>query len=159
MGAYVWRNPPPEDLPEYTALPESFAEGKDFKLHCEISLDVPVEHGLLIENLLDLAHAPFTHTETFAKGWSIPDLVNFQTLSRLGGNWEPYPHRHVLLPPLRDPVDHRSGAPGPGRGGPAGGHVPQPPAPDALLPPRGPRAHAAPTRRRSSVSSTRPPQI
>lgn len=28
---------------------------------------VPVEHGLLIENLLDLAHAPFTHTSTFAK--------------------------------------------------------------------------------------------
>ena len=27
-----------------------------------------MEHGLLIENLLDLAHAPFTHTATFARG-------------------------------------------------------------------------------------------
>ena len=34
--------------------------------------DVPVEHGLLMENLLDLAHAPFTHTGTFAKGWGCP---------------------------------------------------------------------------------------
>jgi len=99
VWAYLGRNPPPEDLPDYTALPESFTEGKDFKLHCEISLDVPVEHGLLIENLLDLAHAPFTHTETFAKGWSIPDLVNFQTLSRLGGNWEPYPIDMSFNPP------------------------------------------------------------
>jgi hypothetical protein len=32
---------------------------------------VPVEHGLLIENLLDLAHAPFTHTSTFARGWPV----------------------------------------------------------------------------------------
>lgn len=35
-------------------------------------MDVPVEHGLLLENLLDLAHAPFTHTSTFAKGWPVP---------------------------------------------------------------------------------------
>jgi hypothetical protein len=32
-----------------------------FKSHRYIE-DVPVEHGLLMENLLDLAHAPFTHT-------------------------------------------------------------------------------------------------
>jgi chlorophyllide a oxygenase len=38
-------------------------------------VEVPVEHGLLMENLLDLAHAPFTHTSTFAKGWPIPDSV------------------------------------------------------------------------------------
>lgn len=31
-----------------------------------------MEHGLLLENLLDLAHAPFTHTTTFAKGWPVP---------------------------------------------------------------------------------------
>ena len=99
VWAYLGDRPPPADLPDYTALPESFTAGKDFKLHCEISLDVPVEHGLLIENLLDLAHAPFTHTETFAKGWSIPDLVNFQTLSKLGGNWEPYPIDMSFNPP------------------------------------------------------------
>ena len=31
-----------------------------------------MDHGLLMENLLDLAHAPFTHTTTFAKGWPVP---------------------------------------------------------------------------------------
>lgn len=34
-----------------------------------------MEHGLLLDNLLDLAHAPFTHTSTFAKGWSVPRFV------------------------------------------------------------------------------------
>lgn len=42
------------------------------QVHAELVMDVPVEHGLLLENLLDLAHAPFTHTSTFAKGWPIP---------------------------------------------------------------------------------------
>ena len=37
----------------------------------EIEVEVPVEHGLLVENLLDLAHAPFTHTSTFARGWPV----------------------------------------------------------------------------------------
>jgi chlorophyllide a oxygenase len=40
-------------------------------------MELPVEHGLLLDNLLDLAHAPFTHTSTFAKGWSVPRLVWF----------------------------------------------------------------------------------
>lgn len=44
--------------------------------HCTSQVEVPVEHGLLMENLLDLAHAPFTHTSTFARGWPIPDLVS-----------------------------------------------------------------------------------
>lgn len=38
----------------------------------QITMELPVEHGLLVENLLDLAHAPFTHTTTFAKGWKVP---------------------------------------------------------------------------------------
>ena len=38
-----------------------------------------MEHGLLMENLLDLAHAPFTHTGTFAKGWPVPEAVKFHT--------------------------------------------------------------------------------
>lgn len=38
-------------------------------------MELPVEHGLLLDNLLDLAHAPFTHTSTFAKGWSVPRFV------------------------------------------------------------------------------------
>ncbi|MGB7416921.1 MAG: Rieske 2Fe-2S domain-containing protein, partial [Thermosynechococcaceae cyanobacterium] len=33
-----------------------------FQLHAEVEIELPVEHGLLLENLLDLAHAPFTHT-------------------------------------------------------------------------------------------------
>lgn len=74
---------------------------KGFCLHAEIAMDVPVEHGLLIENLLDLAHAPFTHTSTFAKGWAVPDLVNFQTAAAraLAGNWEPYPIDMSFEPP------------------------------------------------------------
>jgi chlorophyllide a oxygenase len=72
--------------------------------------DVPCEHGLLLENLLDLAHAPFTHTGTFAKGWSVPSAVSFSAVAasarRPGdgwhdmgtwlaggarGSWNPYP--------------------------------------------------------------------
>ena len=64
-----------------------------------MELDVPVEHGLLLENLLDLAHAPFTHTSTFAKGWPIPDVVRFNAARMLGGNWEPYPIDMSFEPP------------------------------------------------------------
>ncbi|XP_002983761.2 chlorophyllide a oxygenase, chloroplastic [Selaginella moellendorffii] len=64
----------------------------NFTLHAEIILDLEVEHGLLMENLLDLAHAPFTHTTTFAKGWSVPSSVKFQTpVETLRGYWDPYP--------------------------------------------------------------------
>lgn len=34
-----------------------------YDIHTELIVeDIPVEWGLLVENLLDLAHAPFTHT-------------------------------------------------------------------------------------------------
>lgn len=49
----------------------------------QIVMELPVEHGLLLDNLLDLAHAPFTHTSTFAKGWSVPRLdpaITFSTI-------------------------------------------------------------------------------
>lgn len=42
----------------------------------QLVMELPVEHGLLLDNLLDLAHAPFTHTSTFAKGWGVPRFVN-----------------------------------------------------------------------------------
>ena len=58
-----------------------------------------MEHGLLLENLLDLAHAPFTHTSTFAKGWPVPDFVKFNAGRLLGGNWEPYPIDMSFEPP------------------------------------------------------------
>ncbi len=69
------------------------------QVHSELELEVPVEHGLLLENLLDLAHAPFTHTSTFAKGWPIPDVVKFNAARMLGGNWEPYPIDMSFEPP------------------------------------------------------------
>ncbi|GMH40354.1 hypothetical protein BSKO_08258 [Bryopsis sp. KO-2023] len=70
-----------------------------FEVHSELLIDVPVEHGLLLENLLDLAHAPFTHTSTFAKGWPIPDIVKFKANQMLSGNWEPYPIDMAFEPP------------------------------------------------------------
>ena len=68
-------------------------------MHAELQLEVPVDHGLLIENLLDLAHAPFTHTTTFAKGWPVPDVVRFQAQQLLAGHWEPYPIDMAFEPP------------------------------------------------------------
>lgn len=58
-----------------------------------------MEHGLLMENLLDLAHAPFTHTSTFAKGWPIPDAVKFNMAQLMGGSWDPYPIDMSFEPP------------------------------------------------------------
>ena len=58
-----------------------------------------MEHGLLVENLLDLAHAPFTHTSTFARGWPIPDAVKFHAARLLGGRWDPYPINMSFEPP------------------------------------------------------------
>lgn len=91
-GGMVWVWPgsaePNELLPHQVhQCPEGF------QLHAEVEMELPVEHGLLLENLLDLAHAPFTHTGTFAKGWSAPDLVRFLTPrpTPFTGHWDPYP--------------------------------------------------------------------
>lgn len=89
-------------------------------------MELPIEHGLLLDNLLDLAHAPFTHTSTFAKGWSVPrsvfhlhlynkswtlytldwhllprySFVKFLTPeSGLQGYWDPYPIDMEFKPP------------------------------------------------------------
>jgi chlorophyllide a oxygenase len=70
-----------------------------YEIHAEIVVDVPVEHGLLVENLLDLAHAPFTHTSTFARGWPVPDSVKFHTNKLLSGFWDPYPIDMSFMPP------------------------------------------------------------
>lgn len=51
------------NLPQFVATAPN-----GYSIQAEIVVEVTVEHGLLIENLLDLAHAPFTHTGTFAKG-------------------------------------------------------------------------------------------
>ncbi|KAL2232378.1 chlorophyllide a oxygenase, chloroplastic [Sesamum indicum] len=92
---WIWPgdDPPTADLP--SLLPPS-----GFQIHAEIVMELPVEHGLLLDNLLDLAHAPFTHTSTFAKGWSVPSLVKFLTpTSGLQGYWDPYPIDMEFRPP------------------------------------------------------------
>lgn len=93
---WVW----PGDATPHASMP-SLSAPKGFTIHAEIVLELPVEHGLLVENLLDLAHAPFTHTSTFAKGWAVPSLVRFNTAAAaaLQGNWEPYPIDMEFRPP------------------------------------------------------------
>ncbi|EXC01096.1 Chlorophyllide a oxygenase [Morus notabilis] len=92
---WVW---PGSDPPSPT-LP-SLQPPKGFQIHAEIVMELPVEHGLLLDNLLDLAHAPFTHTSTFAKGWTVPSLVKFLTpASGLQGYWDPYPIDMEFRPP------------------------------------------------------------
>ncbi|XP_047321750.1 chlorophyllide a oxygenase, chloroplastic [Impatiens glandulifera] len=92
---WVWpgREPPTATLPSLLPPP-------GFQIHAEIVMELPVEHGLLLDNLLDLAHAPFTHTSTFAKGWSVPSLVKFLTPGPgLQGYWDPYPIDMEFRPP------------------------------------------------------------
>ncbi|XP_068485508.1 chlorophyllide a oxygenase, chloroplastic-like [Phaseolus vulgaris] len=92
---WIWpgNEPPTATLP--SLLPPS-----GFEIHAEIVMELPIEHGLLLDNLLDLAHAPFTHTSTFAKGWSVPSLVKFLTpASGLQGYWDPYPIDMEFRPP------------------------------------------------------------
>lgn len=92
---WIW---PGDDIPEAT-LP-SLSPPSGFMVHAEIVIELPVEHGLLIENLLDLAHAPFTHTTTFARGWAVPSLVQFRTpTAALKGFWDPYPIDMEFGPP------------------------------------------------------------
>ncbi|XP_078441637.1 chlorophyllide a oxygenase, chloroplastic-like [Wolffia australiana] len=92
---WIW----PGDSPPEAALP-SLLPPPGFKIHAEIVMELPVEHGLLLDNLLDLAHAPFTHTSTFAKGWSVPSLVKFLTpAAGLQGYWDPYPIDMEFRPP------------------------------------------------------------
>lgn len=97
--------------------PETLLPPAHYDIHTELVVeDIPVEWGLLIENLLDLAHAPFTHTGTFAKGWSVPSFVQFAAsrvrqggdgwadmpafLNGSRGNWNPYPIDMAFVPPI-----------------------------------------------------------
>lgn len=92
---WIW----PGDAAPSTIIP-SLKPPPGFTVHAEIVIELPVEHGLLLDNLLDLAHAPFTHTSTFAKGWSVPSLVKFLTpKSGLQGYWDPYPIDMEFRPP------------------------------------------------------------
>jgi chlorophyllide a oxygenase len=94
---FVWAWPgvgaPPPSLPTFAAPPPGYT------VHAELTMDVPVDAGLLLENLLDLAHAPFTHTSTFARGWPVPDAVKFRAAAALAGAWDPYPIDMAHAPP------------------------------------------------------------
>ncbi len=110
----VWpgESAPTAPPPQGALMPPS-----NYVIHAEIVVeDVPAEHGLLIENLLDLAHAPFTHTGTFAKGWGVPEAVKFAAdaarapgdgWADIGtwlaggarGSWAPYPIDMSFEPP------------------------------------------------------------
>ncbi|KAF3617488.1 Chlorophyllide a oxygenase, chloroplastic [Capsicum annuum] len=106
---WIWpgNDPPTATLP--SLLPPS-----GFQIHAEIVMELPVEHGLLLDNLLDLAHAPFVHTSTFAKGWSVPSFVKFLTpASGLQGYWDPYPIDMEFRPPCM--VLSTSGISNPGK--------------------------------------------
>lgn len=92
---WIW---PGDGVPE-ASLPVLDAPA-GYTTHAQIVIELPVEHGLLMENLLDLAHAPFTHTSTFAKGWPVPSLVKFCTpATALQGYWDPYPIDMEFQPP------------------------------------------------------------
>lgn len=86
-------------VPQPPSGASSLSPPPGYAVHAELVMEVPVEHGLLLENLLDLAHAPFTHTSTFAKGWPIPDVVRFRAAEVLSGSWHPYPIDMAFRPP------------------------------------------------------------
>ncbi|KAF7816853.1 filament-like plant protein [Senna tora] len=92
---WIWPgNEPP------AAIPPSLLPPSGFQIHAEIVVELPIEHGLLLDNLLDVTHAPFVHTSTFARGWSVPRLVKFLTpASDLQGYWDPYPIDMEFRPP------------------------------------------------------------
>eukprot|EP00252_Welwitschia_mirabilis_P026006 TRINITY_DN832_c0_g1_i7.p1 TRINITY_DN832_c0_g1~~TRINITY_DN832_c0_g1_i7.p1 ORF type:complete len:508 (-),score=74.38 TRINITY_DN832_c0_g1_i7:443-1966(-) len=92
---WVWPGTAIPNIPLPSLTPPS-----GFDVHAQIVMELPVEHGLLLDNLLDLAHAPFTHTTTFAKGWEVPSIVKFMTPNAgLEGFWDPYPIDMEFRPP------------------------------------------------------------
>jgi chlorophyllide a oxygenase len=96
---FVWVWPGDQLAALHSSPPELAKPPAGYVVHAEIEVEVPVEHGLLLENLLDLAHAPFTHTTTFARGWPVPEFVKFQASRLLSGQWDPYPIDMSFEPP------------------------------------------------------------
>ncbi|GMI89594.1 ARABIDOPSIS THALIANA CHLOROPHYLL A OXYGENASE, CHLORINA 1, CHLOROPHYLL A OXYGENASE [Hibiscus trionum] len=92
---WIW---PGDDTPMAT-LP-SLQPPPGFEIHAEFVMELPVEHGILLDNLLDIVHAPFVHTSTFAKGWTVPSSVKFLSpASSLRGHWDSYPIDMEFQPP------------------------------------------------------------
>lgn len=90
----------PGDQPAPPILPTNVSEPpRGFDIHAEVVLEVPIEHAVLVQNLLDLAHAPFTHAATFARGWPVPEAAAFKALELLSGHWSPYPIDVSFAPP------------------------------------------------------------
>ncbi|XP_044463476.1 chlorophyllide a oxygenase, chloroplastic-like [Mangifera indica] len=56
---WIW---PGDEAPTANLL--SLLPPSGFEIHAEIPMELPTEHGLLLDNLLYLAHAPFTHSST-----------------------------------------------------------------------------------------------
>jgi len=92
---WVWAG----EVEPFRPIPDIGDTPDGHTVHSEIVMEVPVEHGLLVENLLDLAHAPFTHTSTFARGWPVPEAVKVRMVSILSGEWDPYPIDMSFEPP------------------------------------------------------------
>ncbi|XP_039069126.1 chlorophyllide a oxygenase, chloroplastic-like [Hibiscus syriacus] len=91
---WIW----PGDDPPSATLPCLQPPG--FEIHAEFAMELPIEHGILLDNLLDVVHAPFVHTSTFARGWTVPSSVKFLTpASGLRGYWDPYPINMEFRPP------------------------------------------------------------
>ena len=59
---WVWHDTTIPDAPIPSLVPPS-----EFNIHSYIVMDFPIEHGLVLDNLLELYYAPFTHTTTFSK--------------------------------------------------------------------------------------------
>ncbi|KAK6132301.1 hypothetical protein DH2020_033925 [Rehmannia glutinosa] len=89
---WIWpgNDPPTANLPSLLPPP-------GFQIHAEIVMELPVEHGLLLDNLLDLAHAPLRILRRLLRDGV---LVKFLTpASGLQGYWDPYPIDMEFRPP------------------------------------------------------------
>ncbi|KKI98167.1 Rieske 2Fe-2S domain-containing protein [Prochlorothrix hollandica] len=99
QGGMIWVWPGTDEPGALPSLAPTLPD--NFTLQAELVMDLEVEHGLMLENLLDLAHAPFTHTGTFAKGWPVPPFVRFANAATTPwtGHWDPYPIHMTFEPP------------------------------------------------------------
>ena len=109
---FVW--PCQDSVPQ--ALPEQgkWSPPAGYEVLAELEIDLPLEHGLLLENLLDLAHAPFSNGGWCLEAGTLPRFLQFRTLQALegltlpgmihpgksaGGAWDSYPVDLTFEPP------------------------------------------------------------
>jgi phenylpropionate dioxygenase-like ring-hydroxylating dioxygenase large terminal subunit len=94
-------------LQDITTLPK----GNSYTCHAEVEFEAPIDHGLLIENVLDAAHLPFVHGSSFARKWKIPVHLQYESRRglfpandrahgvQIGGSWSHYPMDMAFHPP------------------------------------------------------------